>query len=64
MNVKTMKKQHFINKLFALVVLAGVVTSCGSSENSKGALGSDVACQAGSVDKYLFTACLRAVCSG
>jgi nitrous-oxide reductase len=46
MNVKTMKKQHFINKLFALVVLAGVVTSCGSSENSKGALGSDVASQA------------------
>ncbi|MEQ8418136.1 MAG: Sec-dependent nitrous-oxide reductase [Imperialibacter sp.] len=41
-----MKKQHFINKLFALVVLAGVVTSCGSSENSKGALGSDVASQA------------------
>ena len=46
MNVKTMKKQHFINKLFALVVLAGVVTSCGSGENSKGALGSDVASQA------------------
>lgn len=46
MNVKTMKKQHIINKLFALVVLAGVVTSCGSSENSKGALGSDVASQA------------------
>ncbi|WP_339814893.1 Sec-dependent nitrous-oxide reductase [uncultured Imperialibacter sp.] len=41
-----MKKQHIINKLFALVVLAGVVTSCGSSENSKGALGSDVASQA------------------
>ncbi|WP_339785496.1 Sec-dependent nitrous-oxide reductase [uncultured Imperialibacter sp.] len=41
-----MKKQHFINKLFALVVLAGVVTSCGSGENSKGALGSDVASQA------------------